>query len=128
MWGDPTWISSCEKKLEVCIASKGGYVKSQFVNINLVCNFKLFLNSSGSGFVVSVFWEGIVPFPLVFVSPYFVKITRTNHILFCTKYEKSLYFFVLPARVVNGPTSSGPNPKTNLKPKSCPPPPKKKRK
>ena len=28
-------------------------------------------------------------------------------------------------RVVNGPTSSGPNPKTNLKPKSCP---KKKRK
>ena len=23
-------------------------------------------------------------------------------------------------RIVNGPTSSGPNPKTNLKPKSCP--------
>ena len=27
---------------------------------------------------------------------------------------------IIRLRVVSGPTSSGPNPKTNLKPKSCP--------
>ena len=39
-------------------------------------------------------------------------------------FEKRLYWAACWARVVNWPTSSGPNPKTDLRPKSCPKKPK----